>query len=157
MKAQVITDIVSARGIIPAGSIIEIPESVFAKLRGRVIPLPEIDWRPEPKAWLTDTGELRTTGAFPGQWPDGGLTPEIIRLTTDNLPLQRKLLRECVDKYSNPQWKYLVEDWNERAGILQYDGGLTRQDAELAAAKLYRIEAFFEELILTTGATRCPE
>jgi hypothetical protein len=52
------------------------------------------DWRPEPKAWLTDTGELRTQGVF------DDLAKEIIRLTADNLPLQAKLLRERCGEYS---------------------------------------------------------
>lgn len=104
------------------------------------------DWRPDPKAWLTYTGELRTIGVFPGEWPDGGLTPEIIKLTHENLPLQAKLLRQCVGRYSGPQWKSLVEDWEERAAIMQFDGGMSRAQAEQEAARLCGLEAFLSEL-----------
>lgn len=137
------------------GSIIEVPENMLDKLTGFVQALINASAdsymstknQPIPKAWLTDTGEFRTQGVFPGNWPDGGLTPEIIRLTADNLPLQAILLRRHCGTYSGPPWKNLVEDWNERAGIMQYDGGMTRQEADLAAAKLYRMEAFLDELI----------
>lgn len=30
------------------------------------------------------------------------------------------------------------EDFEERAGIMEHDGGMTREEAELAAAKLIR-------------------
>lgn len=136
------------------GSIIEVPQDVIVKLAGYVRILanssadshPSADWRPEPRAWLTETGELLTIGVFPGEWPDGGLAPEIIKLTFDNLPLQAKLLRECVGRYSGPKWKALVEDWEERAAIMQFDGNKSRAQAEQDAAKLYRMEAFLPEL-----------
>jgi hypothetical protein len=45
------------------------------------------NWRPTPRAWIQD-GELRTVGVFPD------LAAEIIRLTGNNLELQRRLLAE---------------------------------------------------------------
>lgn len=39
MKVKTLTKIISAKGIIPAGKIIEIPVSVMEKLKGKVIPI----------------------------------------------------------------------------------------------------------------------
>lgn len=100
---------------------------------------PAASWQPEFKAWLTPEGELRTAGVC------DDLAGEIIKLTIDNVPLQAKLLRLHVGRYSGPQWKALVEEWYERAAIMT-DSDMTRHDAELAAAKYYRIDAFIDEL-----------
>ena len=70
------------------------------------------DWRPEPRAWLTDFGELRTQGVFES------LADEIVRLTADNLPLQAKLLRLHVGLYSGPSWAGTVQRWQERVRYL---------------------------------------
>jgi hypothetical protein len=32
-------------------------------------------------------------------------------------------------------------DWHERAAIMEYDGGMTRAEAESAAAKIIRLDA----------------
>lgn len=128
------------------GSTIEVPESMLQKLTGYVQAVATADsyapkdWRPEPKAWLTDFGELRTQGVF------DDLAEEIIRLTTDNLPLQAKLLRERCGDYSGLYWENKVEEWEERAAIMQYDGGMKREQAEEEAARLYGMEAFLDEL-----------
>ena len=98
------------------------------------------DWRPEAKAWLTDTGELRTQGVF------DDLAGEIIRLTIGDLPLQAKLLKLHCGRYFGPWWNDLVEQWEERAAIMEIDGKMPRDQAELEAAKLYRMEAFLDEL-----------
>ncbi|MEI6209358.1 MAG: hypothetical protein WCP20_21470 [Desulfuromonadales bacterium] len=98
------------------------------------------DRTPVPKAWLTESGELRTRGVFED------LAGEIIKLTVNDLHLQAKLLRECCGAYSGPQWLHFVEDWNERAAIMQYDGGLSRHDAEYHAAERLRLIAFLDEL-----------
>ena len=103
-------------------------------------------WSPTPKAWLTDSGELRVQGVFPGDWPDGGLTPEIIRLTAGDLSLQKELLRLHVGRYSGPAWGMLVETWQERAAIMQRDGELKKEDAEYQAAVCLLATAFLEEL-----------
>jgi hypothetical protein len=110
------------------------------------------DWRPEPRAWLTDNGELRTQGVF------DDLGAEIIKLTADNLPLQAKLLRLHIGEYSGPAWGALVKRWQERAAIMQFDGGMPREDAEYEAAKLYRAEAFLYELrAITTKGEKLDE
>jgi len=41
MKVRVISEIQSARGIVPAGSILEISPAAFEKLKGQVEALPE--------------------------------------------------------------------------------------------------------------------
>jgi len=132
------------------GKLLELTEEQAAKFGDKVRLADKASansgWSPAPKAWLTDSGELRVQGVFPGDWPDGGLTPEIIRLTTGNMELQSTLLRRHVGAYSGPAWKHLVEHWQERAAIMEHDGGLARKQAELEAARCLRAEAFLEEL-----------
>ena len=131
-----------------SGSILEVPKDVIVKLKGYIRLLgsssadsyPSTNWRPEAKAWL-ENDELRTTGEFED------LAGEIIRLTSDNMPLQAKLLKLHCGRYFGPWWDALVEQWEERAAIMEYDGGMSRHEAELAAAKLYRMEAFLDELV----------
>jgi hypothetical protein len=146
MRVKVISEIQSARGIIPVGQIIEISLALLNKLKGKVEELssPVSDWRPEPKAWPTENGELRTQGVF------DDLGAEIIKLTAGNLPLQAKLLRLHAGDYSGPAWGALVERWQEQAAIMQFGGGTSREDAEYQAAALYRAEAFLDELRATT-------
>lgn len=103
------------------------------------------DWQPEPRAWI-ENGELRTQGVFPGDWPDGGLTPEIIKLTADDLPLQRRLLKLHCGVYQGPWWGRLVERWEERTAIMHIDGGLPLEEAEVKAAECLRASAFLDEL-----------
>lgn len=118
-----------------------IPITAISERRSvSALPASPSNWRPKAKAWLTDKGELRTQGVFDD--PAG----EIINLTADNLPLQAKLLRLHVGAYSGPQWRHRVEKWEERAAIMEFDGGMSWQEAELEAARLYRMEAFLEEL-----------
>ena len=92
MKARVIEPFQTRIGMIPTGRIIEIPPALLEKLQGKVevIHSPGADMKPEPEVWLTESGELRTRGAF------DNLATEIARLTADNLSLQRELLtRHC--------------------------------------------------------------
>ena len=139
MKVQTITDVGSARGVIPAGYIIEIPESVFAQLRGRVIPLPATDWRPEPRAWL-ENGELRIRGVF------DDLAGEIIKLTSDNMPTQRKLLQLHVGIYfPGPHFRATVRKWTARAAHLYEIEGLGLNEARWQAAEEMRLLAWAEE------------
>jgi len=97
------------------------------------------DWRPEFKAWL-EGDSLRATGVC------DDLAAEIILLTADDLPLQRRLLKLHCGVYQGPWWERLVERWQERAAIMEHDGGLAREQAELEAARCLRAEAFLEEL-----------
>jgi hypothetical protein len=106
------------------------------------------DGPPAPKAWLTETGELRTRGIFPGDYPDGGLTPEIIRLTAENMPLQAKLLRENVAYYSAPTWIHTIRQWRERARILFEVDDLDLHAANWKAAEERHLLAFAGELML---------
>jgi len=145
MRCQVIKPFVRRGEIQNPGSILEVPEDALIKLTGYVEPIatadsyPEKDWRPEFKIWL-ENDQLRTRGVC------DDLAGEIIALTADDLALQAKLLRECCGVYSGPQWRHLVEDWNERAAIMRYDGGLSREDAEYQAAARLRCLAFLDEL-----------
>ena len=101
---------------------------------------PEASWPPKFKAKLTPEGELRTTGVC------DDMTAVIMDLTIDNLPLQAKLLRLHVARYSEPHWKHLLVEFDERAGIFEFDGGLPRQEAEYRAAEILRCIAFLPEL-----------
>lgn len=137
--------------ILPAGKHLELSQEQVAKLGDKVrsadvvspknvISAEQNVWPPKFKAWRTPDGGLRTIGVC------DDLAVEIINLTANNLPLQAKLLRLHVGAYSGPQWRYLVEIWIERSTIMEFDGGISRKEAELASAKLYRLEAFLDEL-----------
>lgn len=129
---------------IPAGRILNLTDEQAENLGGKIRladipPPPGKNWQPEFRIWL-DGDQLRSRGVC------GDLASEIISLTADNLPLQAKLLRSHVGTYSEPYWKQLVEDWNERAAIMEYDGKMSRQEAEYQAAVLLRCVAFLPEL-----------
>jgi hypothetical protein len=103
--------------------------------------IPIADWQPEPVAWLTPEGELKTTGVF------DDLAGEIVRLTADNLPLQAKLLRECAGAYSGPQWIHTIRRWRERARHLFEVEGIGLNEANYQAAKEMHLLAFCDELM----------
>lgn len=140
MKARVIEAFQTKKGLIPAGIIIEIPLALLEKLQGKVeaIHSPVADMKPEPEAWLTESGELRTRGAF------DNLATEIVRLTPDNLPLQRELLIRHCQAYDRRHIGRLWEEWEERAAIMEHDGGLSREEAEYQAASRLHILAFMD-------------
>jgi hypothetical protein len=98
-----------------------------------------------PMAWL-EGDELRVQGVFDGDWPDGGLTPEIIRLTSGNLPLQKQLLRLHVGRYHGPWWNRLVEVWQEKIAELIAEGKAPTKETELKAAQVLKAVAFLDEL-----------
>jgi len=125
---------------LPTGRVLNLTEEQAEALGGK-IRLTDIpaDRRPEFKIWL-ENDQLRTRGVC------DDLAGEIIALTADDLPLQAKLLRLHVGRYSGPDWKALVEDWNERSAIMEFDGNMTRQEAEYQAAILLRLLAFLDEL-----------
>lgn len=104
--------------------------------------VPNNDWRPEPKAWLTDSGALRTQGVF------DSLAVEIVRLTDGNLPLQAKLLRLHVGIYSGPAWKATIRRWKERAAHISGSEGKQPFIANLQAAAEMNLLAFADELNL---------
>ena len=74
------------------------------------------------------------------------LAAEIVKLTSDDLDLQRQLLTENCQQYAPTHIWSLVEKWEERAAILQYDAGMPREEAELEAARKCRLEGFLDEL-----------
>src|SRR6266568_4570705 len=124
MRALVIKPLSTTKGTIPAGQIIEISPALLEKLRGKVAAIPS-----QPEARLTDIGELRTRGVIED------LAAEIVRLTADNLPLQRELLTRHCEAYDRNHISHLWELREERAAIMEHDGGLSRQDAEYQAAE----------------------
>lgn len=138
------------RLVFPVGKLLELTDEQAVKLKGKIrvagIPASNTtDWRPEPKAWL-EGDELRVQGVFDGDWPDGGLTPEIIRLTADNLPLQKQLLRLHVGRYSGPWWERLVEVWQEKVTALAAEGKRPTEETEIRSAEVLKAVAFLGEL-----------
>ena len=133
MKALVIEPLPTTKGIIPAGQIIEISPTLLEKLKGKVeaIPSPQAS-----EAWLTDTGELRSRGVI------DDLAAVIVGLTADNLPLQRELLAQHCEAYDRHHIGRLWELWEERAAIMEHDGGASRHDAEYQAAERLHLLAF---------------
>jgi putative DNA primase/helicase len=91
-----------------------------------------------PEAWLSETGELMTRGSC------GDLAAEIVRLSADNLALQRELLTRYCQAYDQKHIADLWEAWEERAAIMEYDGGLSRHQAEYQAAKRLHLLAFMD-------------
>jgi len=136
------------------GSIRDVPEDMLHKMSGFVQAIatadsyPPADWRPEPKAWLTSTGEFRSQGVFAGEWPNGGLAPEIVKLTADNLVLQKKLLRDHVGVYSPPMWIHTIRRWQARAAFLFENNGKGLHEANWQAAGGMHLKAFAEELLI---------
>jgi len=92
----------------------------------------------EPQAWLTETGELMTRGSC------DDLAAAIVKLSADNLPLQRELLARYCQAYDHEHIADLWEAWEERAAIMEYDGGLPRHEAEYQAAKRLNLLAFMD-------------
>ena len=140
MKARVIESFQTKKGMIHAGMIIEIPSALLEKFQGKVeeIHFPVADVKPEPEAWLTESGELRTLGAI------DNLAAEIVRLTANNLSLQRELLIRHCQAYDRRHIGRLWEEWEERAAIMEHNGGLSREDAEYQAASRLHLLAFMD-------------
>jgi len=91
-----------------------------------------------PEAWLTETGELMIRG------PCDDLAAAIVKLTAGNLLLQRELLTRHCQTYGQDRIADIWEAWEERAAIMEYDGGLTRHEAEYKAAKRLHLLAFMD-------------
>jgi len=101
-----------------------------------------------PRAWL-ENGELRSRGVFSGEWPDGGLTPEIIKLTADNMSNQANLLRFHVGNYlPGVHWLGTIRRWRTRAAHLFEQEGMGLHEANYQAAQEMHLLAFAEELKL---------
>ncbi len=140
MRARVIEAFRTKKGMIHAGMIIEIPPALLEKLQEKIeaIHSPIADGKAEPEAWLTESGELRTLGAI------DNLAAEIVRLTADNLSLQRELLIRHCQAYDRRHIGRLWEEWEERAAIMEHDGGLSRVEAEYQAASRLHLLAFMD-------------
>lgn len=104
--------------------------------------IPADSSRPELKAWITESGELRTSGNI------DGLAGEIVKLTADNLPEQKRLLLLHCEKYDKHHFHHLAELWQEQVARIEFDAGLTRDAAEVKAAELLHCMAFLPELRL---------
>jgi hypothetical protein len=135
------------------GSILDVPDEMIARLEGLVQLVVDSsagsyspdDWKPPFRAWLEGDG-LRTTGVC------DDLAIEIVKLTSDNLPLQAKLLRLHVGTYSGPYWLSMVRRWTERARVLFEAEGLGLHEARWRAAEEMNLLAFADELLLKQPA-----
>lgn len=117
-----------------------IPKKLLVEIPAAAAEIESLDWRQKPKAWLTAAGELRTTGVF------DDLTGEIIKLTADNLFLQKHLLRLHCGKYSGPHWKHIVTSWREQTITMNQDMSIPLEQAALIAATQLSLLAFWDEL-----------
>lgn len=91
-----------------------------------------------PEAWISETGELMIRG------PCNDLAATIVKLSAGNLPLQRELLIRHCQAYDKDRIADLWEAWEERAAIMEFDGGLPRSEAEYQAAKRLHLLAFMD-------------
>lgn len=116
------------------GSLLDLKEVQASRLlkAGVAVPTRSNVWQ--------ENGRLRTRGYIPD------LALEICRLTEDDLALQKALLLRHCEGYDRHHFWRLVEEWDERAAIMQHDGGMAKEAAELEAARLLHLEAFLEDL-----------
>lgn len=144
MQCQVIKPFNRRGEIQQFGSFVEIPEEMFLQMAEYVQAVAPADtYRTEKKAWLVN-GELRTSGLI------ADLSGEVVKLTADDMPLQKKLLLLHCQKYDQHHFPALAELWQERAAIMQFHGGLSKEDAELSAAEILNCMAFLSDLRLNT-------
>ena len=145
MRVLVTTPFDIQDGSIATGTILDISSEILPKLTGLVELLPRYrqdlpsDRSPVPRAWVQNW-ELRTIGVFED------LASEIVKITSDDLELQNKLLTEHCQMYSPTHIHILIDAWEERAAILEYDAGMPRGDAELEASRKFHLEGFLDEL-----------
>jgi len=137
----------------PGDILSDVPDDLLPKLAGYVeeVPRHRSDMphpsRSTSKAWI-DKGELRTIG------PIEDLAHEIVKLTFDDLPLQRRLLTEHCQSHGPAHLGILMEKWCERVAIMEHEGGLSRDEAEEQAAAAYRLAGWLDELRLA-GSEIC--
>lgn len=106
--------------------------------KGTASAVPPSDWKPEFKAWL-ENDQLRTTGIC------DDLAVEIVKLTADNLPLQKELLLKHVGAFSSPCWTSTARKFVQRAKEL-FDGGMGLHEANYQTATEMHLLAFSDEL-----------
>lgn len=134
MLAEVLSQLATKKGTIPAGSQIVLPDKIAKQL------IAERKIKPVSTARL-ESDELKMIT------PVDNLAAVIVGLTTHDLDLQKRLLLKHCQQYApNTHFWALKEKWEEKAAILEYDSGMTREEAELTAAKMYFLEAFLPEL-----------
>lgn len=98
----------------------------------------ELSLNTEPEAWLSETSELKIRGSC------DDMLAAIVRLSADNLALQRDLLTCYCQAYDPKHIGYLWQAREERAAIMEYDGELCRQEAEYQAAERLHLLAFMD-------------
>ena len=111
---------------VEVGSVLDVPADMLPRLVAHVV-------------WI-DGNEVKTLA--------GGveLAPAIVTLTAEDLALQRRLLERYVQAFGPMHIGFLFEAWRERAAIMEHDGGMTKEQAEEEAARLYHLTAWLPEL-----------
>ena len=163
MRVRAIVSFSTIRGIVPAGAVFTISDNLIGSLQDKVevlpLPCPEQPQTPDPilspapemtvpptGAYITESGEFRCLGIIPGEWPDGGLTAEIVRLTSQDMPLQRRLLCRHVGCYSMPgALAVLKAAWAKRIEQLISLSGLDESAAQEIAASELALSSFLAE------------
>ena len=130
--------------VFPVGKLLELTEEQAAKLKGKIraadVPTPApSDWRPEFKAWL-EGDSLRTTGVC------DDLAGEIVKLTADNLPLQKKLLTAHCGIFYTADWQNIARKLIDRAAEIFDKEGVDHRTAMYRAAEEMKLLAFEKEL-----------
>jgi len=134
MKHRVVIPFSDGDEIFNIGEVIDIQHDLAAYLGEHVTPILEAG-----SAWLIN-GELRTRGHVQD------LAAEICCLTKGDLTLQRKLLKRHCEAYDRNHFWMKVQEWEEKTAIMQYDGGLSKDDAEIEAARILHLLAFLGDL-----------
>ena len=132
--------------VLPKGKILELTPEQAARFGNKIIladdrttaPPAVTDWKPTFRAWL-ENDQLRTTGVC------DDLAVEIMKLTTDNLPLQKKLLSLHIGTFREPCWTSTARKFVQRAAEL-FDGGMGLHEANYQAAEEMHLLAFSDEL-----------
>lgn len=135
--------------VLPKGKILELTPEQAARFGTKIVladdrttaPPAVTDWKPTFRAWL-ENDQLRTTGTT------DDLASEIVKLTSDNLPLQKKLLSLHVGTFRNPCWLSTARRFVERAAEL-FNQGMSVRDANYSAGAEMHLLAFSDELGIT--------
>lgn len=140
LAVKVIKPFTRKGALITPGTVLDIPDDILPKLAGMVEPVKRAEKVvPLRRIWF-ENGELRIVGVY------DDLAKEIISLTKDDLPMQRRLLMEHCQQFGPAHIGRLFEAWEERAAIMEHDAGMTREQAEAEAAKGYHLTAWLDEL-----------
>ena len=107
-----------------------------------------LEHRKEPEQKQQEQQAKIENGELKLLCPADDLTSIIVGLTRNDLSLQKKLLLRHCQRYDPVTHFWTLRGkWEERAAILEYDAGLTREDAEVSAAEMYHLSAFMDELL----------